>query len=89
MLLVFIVTFLALIVISLKVKNKDIPDTPKIKTINKVIYSIWLLSFVFLMLNLGDESTMQIPAALIMLGVTILSMLSLIIIQIIKIKLKQ
>jgi len=63
-----------LIVFILMIINRDKPNTPKMKAINKSAYGIWLLSFVFFMIKLGDGSRLQVPAALIFIGITILAM---------------
>ncbi|WP_126452477.1 hypothetical protein [Sulfuriflexus mobilis] len=86
MLFIIIIALLILTIIILRIKNKNIPNTSKMNTISKLTYAIWLLAFVFFMLNIDDGSKMQLPAALIFGGVSIVAMLSLIVIQLIKLK---
>ena len=86
MLFLLIIALLIFVIIILRVKNNNIPKTSKMDTIRKLTYAIWLLSFVFFMLNIGDGNKMQLLAALIFAGVSILAMLSLIVIQLIKLK---
>lgn len=69
-------------------KNKNKPNTHKMVTIKKITLGIWLLSFIYFMLNLGDGNSMQIPAALLFGGVTVLAMLAMIGIQLVKLKSK-
>ena len=86
MLLIVAILFLIIVLLVLRKKNKNMSDTRNMKMINKIIYSVWFMFFILFMLNLGDENKYQLVFTLLLAGVTVLSIVILIVIQIIKLK---
>ncbi len=72
----------------LHIKNRNKPYPRTMRLVNNTMYAIWFLSFLFVMINSGDGSNMQLPAALIFFGSTILSLAVLTTIQLMRFRLR-
>jgi len=89
MLFLILILLFTLLLLVLNVMNRNKPYTPKMRLANKITYSIWFLTFVFMMVNMGDGNRMQFQAVFIFMGTTILTVLVLIVIQLLRYRLNQ
>lgn len=86
MLLLIPIFILLTVLFIFRIRNKSNPYPSTLKLINRTIYGIWFISFVFSMINMGDANPMQFSAALGFIFVTTLAVIILVVTNAMRLK---
>ena len=84
MLYLILILLLVGILVFLRIINNKLANSKSLKNINRSIYVVWLLAFIFLMSNLGDANKYQMLSAFTFGGISVASLFVLIAVQIVR-----